>query len=35
MWLMDKQGNLVDLNARANLEQKVEDLLGAPSPEVK
>ena len=32
MWLVDKQGNLVDLNARANLEQKVEDLLGAPSP---
>ena len=30
MWLVDKQGNLVDLNARANLEQKVEDLLGAP-----
>ena len=24
MWLVDKQGNLVDLNARANLEQKVE-----------
>ena len=35
MWLVDKQGNLVDLNARANLEQKVEDLLGAPTPEVK
>ncbi|MBS33621.1 MAG: hypothetical protein CMO68_04355 [Verrucomicrobiales bacterium] len=29
MWLVDKQGNLADLNARANLEQKVEDLLGA------
>ncbi len=29
MWLVDKQGNLVDLNARANLEKKVEDLLGA------
>ena len=27
MWLVDKQGNLVDLNARANLEKKVEDLL--------
>jgi len=27
MWLVDKEGNLVDMNARANLEQKVEDLL--------
>jgi len=27
MWLVDKQGNLRDLNARANLDQKVEKLL--------
>ncbi len=35
MWLVDKQGNLVDLNARAGLEGKVEALLAAPSPEAK
>jgi alkyl hydroperoxide reductase subunit AhpC len=33
MWLVDKQGNLADLNARPNLEGKVEELLAAPSPE--
>jgi thiol-disulfide isomerase/thioredoxin len=33
MWLVDKQGNLVDLNARPDLESKVEKLLAAPSPE--
>jgi thiol-disulfide isomerase/thioredoxin len=33
MWLVDKQGNLADLNARPNLVGKVEELLGAPSPE--
>ena len=27
MWLVDKKGNLRDLNARANLESKVEKLL--------
>jgi thiol-disulfide isomerase/thioredoxin len=35
MWLVDKQGNLADLNARAGLEAKVEELLAAPSPEAK
>jgi len=30
MWLVDKQGNLADLNARADLEGKVEALLAAP-----
>ena len=29
MWLVDKQGNLADLNARADLERKVEALLAA------
>ena len=29
MWLVDKQGNLVDMNARHNLEEKVEKLLNA------
>jgi len=33
MWLVDKQGNLADLNARPDLEGKVEELLAAPSPE--
>ena len=33
MWLVDKQGNLADLNARRDLEGKVEELLAAPSPE--
>ena len=33
MWLVDKEGNLADLNARADLEGKVEELLAAPSPE--
>lgn len=33
MWLVDKQGNLADLNARPDLEEKVEELLAAPSPE--
>jgi hypothetical protein len=28
MWLVDKKGNLRDMNARAGLEQKVEKLLG-------
>ncbi|MDP7012091.1 MAG: PQQ-binding-like beta-propeller repeat protein, partial [Verrucomicrobiota bacterium] len=28
MWLVDKEGNLVDKNARKNLESKVEKLLG-------
>lgn len=27
MWLVDKQGNLVDTNARGGLEKKVEKLL--------
>ena len=35
MWLVDKEGNLADLNARADLEGKVEELLAAPSPEAK
>jgi len=35
MWLVDKQGNLADLNARADLVDKVEKLLSAPSPEAK
>jgi len=35
MWLVDKQGNLADLNARAGLEDKVEELLAAPSLEAK
>ena len=35
MWLVDKQGNLADLNARADLESKVEALLAAPTPEAK
>ena len=26
MWLINKKGELVDMNARANLEQKVEAL---------
>ncbi|MDP6794575.1 MAG: TlpA disulfide reductase family protein [Verrucomicrobiota bacterium] len=30
MWLLDKQGNLVDTNARGDLEEKVEALLAAP-----
>ena len=29
MWLVDKQGNLVDKNARRGLEAKVEKLLEA------
>ena len=29
MWLIDTNGNLVDMNARHNLEQKVEKLLAA------
>ena len=33
MWLVDKQGNLADLNARPDLESKVEKLLAVPSPE--
>ena len=33
MWLVDKEGNLADLNARSNLEGKVEELLAAPSSE--
>ena len=33
MWLVDKEGNLADLNARSDLESKVEELLAAPSPE--
>ena len=33
MWLVDKEGNLADLNARPDLESKVEELLAAPSPE--
>jgi hypothetical protein len=28
MWLVDKEGNLVDMNARSGLEEKVEKLLG-------
>ena len=28
MWLIDKKGNLVDMNARSGLEEKVEKLLG-------
>jgi hypothetical protein len=28
MWLVDKQGDLVDMNARENLVGKVEKLLG-------
>ena len=35
MWLVDKQGNLVDLSARAGLEGKVEALLASPTPEAK
>ena len=31
MWLVDKEGNLVDKNARRGLEEKVEELLTAPS----
>ena len=27
MWLIDKKGNLVDMNARTGLETKVEKLL--------
>ena len=27
MWLVDKKGNLVDMNARSGLEEKVENLL--------
>ena len=27
MWLIDKKGNLVDMNARTNLEKKVAKLL--------
>ena len=27
MWLIDKKGNLVDMNARSGLEAKVEKLL--------
>ena len=27
MWLIDKNGNLVDMNARSGLEGKVEKLL--------
>lgn len=30
MWLLDKQGVLVDMNARANLQDKVEKLLALP-----
>ena len=33
MWLVDKEGNLADLNARPDLESTVEELLAAPSPE--
>ena len=29
MWLIDKQGNLVDMNARSGLEAKVKKLLAA------
>jgi thiol-disulfide isomerase/thioredoxin len=32
MWLVDKEGNLADKNARRGLEKKVEELLAAPSP---
>ncbi len=28
MWLVDKEGNLIDKNARKDLESKVEKLLG-------
>lgn len=31
MWLVDKDGNLADKNARRGLEEKVEKLLAAPS----
>ena len=31
MWLINKKGELVDMNARANLEQKVEALLAEGS----
>ncbi|SVD57159.1 uncharacterized protein METZ01_LOCUS410013, partial [marine metagenome] len=31
MWLVDKDGNLADKNARRGLEEKVEELLAAPS----
>ena len=31
MWLVDKEGNLADKNARRGLEEKVEELLAAPS----
>ena len=31
MWLIDKEGNLVDKKARSDLEEKVERLLAAPS----
>ncbi len=31
MWLVDKDGNLADKNARHDLEEKVEELLAAPS----
>jgi thioredoxin-like negative regulator of GroEL len=27
MWLVDQEGNLIDTNARSNLEDKVEKLL--------
>ena len=32
MWLVDKEGNLVDKNARRDLEKKVEKLLAAKAP---
>ncbi len=32
MWLVDKEGNLVDKNARHDLEKKVEKLLAAKAP---
>jgi hypothetical protein len=31
MWLIDKDGNLADKNARRGLEEKIEKLLAAPS----
>ena len=30
MWLVDKEGNLTNMNARRDLEGKVEELLAAP-----
>ena len=30
MWLVDKEGNLTDMNTRRDLEGKVEELLAAP-----